>query len=95
MILIVRPYNKQMLITFVVNKKNMSKKPGFLYLFTMGMTIIYVAIGIFLLFSSSASELLPGWRHLALGLIMFIYAGYRIFRLKRIQQQIEKEQSTN
>ncbi len=73
----------------------MSKKPGFLYLFTMGMTIIYVAIGIFLLFSSNAAELLPGWRHIALGLIMFIYAGYRIFRLKRIQQQIEKEQSTN
>ncbi len=73
----------------------MTKKPSALYLFTMGMTIIYVVFGLVLIFWERADEFLPGWKHYVLGIIMFIYAGYRVYRLKQIQQQMEKEQSSN
>lgn len=71
----------------------MAKKPNFLYLFTMGMTSIYIVFGLVLIFWERAEEFLPGWKHYVLGFIMFIYAGYRVFRLKKIQQQMENEQS--
>jgi hypothetical protein len=70
----------------------MVQKPGFLYLFTFGMTAMYVAIGLFMIFSERAAEMFPGWRHSGIGVLLFVYAAYRIFRLKKLRQQMENEQ---
>ena len=47
---------RDLLITFVQVENKMTKKPSALYLFTMGMTIIYVVFGLVLIFWERADE---------------------------------------
>ncbi len=67
----------------------MTKKPGALYYVTLSMTALYVLLGLFFIFSEFGAQLLPGWKHVALGILFFFYAAYRVMRLRKIREQMD------
>jgi uncharacterized membrane protein len=69
----------------------MSKKAGGLYYFTMAMSSMYIVLGLVVLFAPAAEVMLPGPKHIVLGLILILYAVYRFYRLKKLKEQIEND----
>lgn len=70
----------------------MSQQTGFLYYFTLTMTLLYVGLGFFFIISERVAELFPGWKHTGMGLLFIAYAGYRYMRLKRIKDSMAPRQ---
>lgn len=68
----------------------MAKTPV-LYYFTLGMTALYVLLGLFVMFSPMTEEMLPGWKHYVLGLMLIVYAFIRYRRLKALKTNLEKQ----
>ena len=64
----------------------MADKPGFLYYSTLFMTLLYFIAGIFLILAPKAEELLPGYKHIILGILLIIYGIFRVFRLRKIRK---------
>jgi hypothetical protein len=48
---------------------------------------------LFVLFSPAAAMALPGPKHIGLGIILIIYAGYRFYRLKKINDQLKHDEN--
>lgn len=66
-----------------------------LYYITFAMTFVYVLLGFYLMLAPGAAELLPGWKHWVLGLLMLVYAGSRFVRLQRLKKKLMEEKAQN
>ena len=66
----------------------MAKTPT-LYYFTLVMSGLYVVLGLFVMFSPSMAEFLPGWKHWVLGAMLILYAYVRFRRLKKLKESME------
>ena len=69
----------------------MAEKPGFLYYSTLLMTLLYFIAGVFLIVAPKAEEMLPGHRHIVLGILLILYGIFRIFRLRKIRKATYNE----
>jgi len=65
-------------------------KPPVLYYFTLVMTSVYFLAGLFVVFSPMMARLLPGWKHIVLGLMLILYGFIRMRRLKSIRKSMEE-----
>jgi uncharacterized membrane protein len=66
----------------------MARSP-LLYRFTLAMTALYALLGIFLIFSPDMQNMLPGWKHIVLGLMLIAYAFIRMKRLKDLRKGMD------
>jgi len=64
-------------------------KPSVLYYFTLVMTGMYFITGLILMFAPVMENLLPGWKHTVLGLMLIAYGLMRLKRLKGIRKSME------
>jgi hypothetical protein len=47
------------------------------------------------MFSPDVANILPGNKHVVLGLVLIAYGAFRFFRLKRIRNQMDIKQQNN
>jgi hypothetical protein len=66
----------------------MAKTPT-LYYFTLVMSGLYVVLGLFVMFSPSVQDFLPGWKHWVMGIMLIAYAFVRFRRLKKLKDSME------
>lgn len=62
-----------------------------LYFFTLVMSSLYIVLGLIVLFTPQVSEMLPGWKHITLGLMLIAYAFFRFQRLKMLRKNMNSE----
>lgn len=60
-----------------------------LYFFTLVMSSLYIVLGLLVMFTPQVSEMLPGWKHWTLGILLVAYAFFRFQRLKKIKQGLD------
>ncbi|MFM9007890.1 MAG: hypothetical protein ACKOQY_11245 [Bacteroidota bacterium] len=66
----------------------MARSP-LLYRFTLAMTALYALLGLFLIFWPDMQNMLPGWKHIVLGLMLIAYAFIRMKRLKDLRNRMD------
>ncbi len=59
-----------------------------LYYFTLVMSSLYIVLGLLVMFTPQVSEMLPGWKHWVLGIMLVAYAFFRFQRLKKIRNSM-------
>ncbi|MFN8154476.1 MAG: hypothetical protein U0Y08_09320 [Bacteroidia bacterium] len=62
-----------------------------LYYFTLVMSSLYIVLGLIVMFTPQVAEMLPGWKHWTLGLMLIAYAFFRFKRLKAMRKTMENE----
>ena len=62
-----------------------------LYFFTLVMSSLYIVLGLIVLFAPPVSEMLPGWKHITLGIMLIAYAFFRFKRLKMLKKNMDSE----
>ncbi len=59
------------------------------------MSALYPIFGFYVMFSPDVANILPGNKHVVLGLVLIAYGAFRFFRLKRIRNQMDIKQQNN
>jgi hypothetical protein len=63
-----------------------------LFYITVFMSALYPIFGLYIIFSEDVARILPGNKHIILGIVLLAYGAFRFFRLKRIRNQIDIKQ---
>lgn len=67
-----------------------------LFYVTVFMSALYPIFGLYIMLSPDVANILPGNKHVILGLVLIAYGAFRFFRLKRIYNQTDiKQQNDN